>query len=177
MYKDDVKDLRAQKREANCKILYDFLSIYIRMKLFLPELEEERLNMMKVVQMYFDCDNNEADVLKAIKQQYGDVDEHYGVDELLDEFDERFDSIYDYCQDMFVDYELFLSEYGDFIDLLVHRIKMMLNGHDPDTESILYYRHWMNIRKADFPMFDVEYKNKVLMMLPNLPSEGEDFDG
>lgn len=177
MYRDDVKDLKAQKREANWKILYDFVSIYMRMKLFLPELEEERLNLMKVVQLYFDCDSNEYTVLNEINQQYGRLDEHYGIDELLEEFDERFDAIFDYCQDTFVDYEIFLSEYGDFVDLLIHRIKMLINGNDPETESILRYRYRMNLRKNDFPLFDENYKNKVLLMLPNLPSEGDDLDG
>ena len=177
MYKDDVKDLKSQKRESNAKILYDFFSIYIRMKLFLPDLEVERLNLVKMVQMYFDCDSNETIVLKEIKRLYGSLDEHEGVDELLDDFDDMFDSIYKYCQDAFGDYETFLSEYGDFVALIYHRIKMIIRGNDPDTEALLRYRHWMNIKKVDFPIFDEDYKEKVLIMLPTLPDKGDDFDG
>lgn len=177
MYKDDVKDLKLQKLDSNIKILYDFLTIYFKMRLFLPELEEERDNLVKMIQMYFNFDANELAVLKEIKRLYGHLEEHSGVDELLDDFDEKFDFIFEYCQDTFVDYETFLMEYGSLIDLIIHRIKIIINGQDPDTDSILYRRYWMNMRKIDFPIFDDEYKNKVLMMLPVLQNEGDDFNG
>ena len=177
MNRDDVKDLKLQKLDSNIKILYDFFSIYLKMKLFLPELDQERLNLVKMIEMYFSFDTNEADVLKEINKLYGHLEEHSGVDELLDDFDEKFDYIFEYCQDTFVDYETFLMEYGCFVDLIVNRIKMIINGQDPDTDSILYRRYRMNMRKVDFPTFNDEYKNKVLMMLPTLPNEGDDFNG
>ena len=54
---------------------------------------------------------------------------------------------------------------------------MIIRGNDPDTEALLRYRHWMNIKKVDFPIFDEDYKEKVLIMLPTLPDKGDDFDG
>ena len=139
MYRDDVKDLKLQKLDSNIKILYDFFSIYLS------------LTINGLLQTFFISFTNEAAVLKEINKLYGHLEEHSGVDELLDDFDEKFDYIFEYCQDTFVDYETFLMEYGCFVDLIVHRIKMIINGQDPDTDSILYRRYRMNMRKVDFP--------------------------
>ena len=86
-----------------------------------------------------------------------------------------FDKMYDYCQVAFDDYDDFLGIYGNFLDLLVLKIRTSVTGeYDEKTPR---YRHRINMRKIDFQIFDEEYKEKVLVMLPNLKEVGDDFDG
>lgn len=175
MYRDDIKDLYKQKRESRKMILTDFLEIYFKLRFFFPQLVEERTALVNLVQMYFDADENEHQVLKAINKQYGRLDEHEGVDELLVDFDEMYDNLFEYCQDAFVDYGQFLEMYGDFFDLLFHKVNALITGDNYDPS--LQYAHWMKMRRLDFPVFDEKYKQKILIMLPNLPDVGDDFDG
>lgn len=175
MYRDNIKDLYKQKRESRKMILSEFLEIYLKLRLFFPQLVEERTALVNLVQMYFDADENECQVLKAINRRYGKLDDHEGVDELLDDFDDMYDNLFEYCQDAFVDYGQFLEMYGDFFGLLFHKLNTFITGDNYD--STLQYTHWMKMRKLDFPVFDEAYKQKVLIMLPNLPNVGDDFDG
>ena len=171
MYCDDINKLYSEKREAKRLIIIDFLKIYIQLKLFFPSLLEERQKLVKLVQLYLDCDANEAEVLSSIKKQYGILDEHEGVDVLLDDFDVMAENLYEHCQESFGDYEDFLAMYGDFIDKLIAKIS------GKNLEDVDRYRYIMTPRKINFPLFSQEYKNKILMMLPTLPSEAEDFNG
>ena len=175
MYKDDIKDLYKQKRESRKMILSDFLEIYFKLRLFFPQLVEERNSLINLVQMYFNADDNEYQVLKAISKRYGKLDEHDGVDELLEDFDEMYDNLFEYCQDAFVDYGEFLEMYGDFFGLLFHSINKSITGDTYDAN--LQYTHWMKMRQIDFQTFDEEYKQKVLAMIPNLPKVGDDING
>ena len=174
MYKDDIRDLYAQKREARMQILDDFLKIYIRLRLFFPSLDKERTSLTNLIKMYLQIDRNEGKVLKAIAKQYGHLDDHEGVDELLCDFDDMFIELFEYCSKTFQDYEEFLELYGCFSNLVCTRVPLLLNGNYDDN---LNYIYWMQMRKLDFPIFDEEYKNKVLMMLPALPQTGDDMDG
>lgn len=171
MYKDDIKELYAQKREAKRMIILDFLEIYLKLRILFPELEEERNNLISLVQLYINADNNETDVLKAILFQYGDLDEHDGVDTLLEDFDEMYNKLFDYCQNAFLDYDTFFEMYGSFIDMLMIRIRGM------EDDILKYNRHRMKLRRLNFSIFDKEYKEKILVMLPSLPNEGDDVDG
>ena len=175
MYKDNIKDLYKQKRESRKMILIDFLEIYFKLRLFFPQLTEERNALVNLVQLYFDTDDNGYQVLRKINKYYGKLDDHEGVDELLEDFDDMYDNLFDYCQDAFVDYGEFLQMYGDFFGLLFYKINKLLSGDTYDSN--LQYTHWMKMRQLDFPVFDEEYKQKVLTMLPNLPNMGDDFDG
>lgn len=175
MYKDDIKDLYKQKRESRKLILTDFLEIYFKLRLFFPQLIEERKSLVNLVQMYFDADDNEYQVLKEISKKYGKLDEHDGVDGLLEDFDEMYDNLFEYCQAAFVDYDQFLELYGDFFELLFHSINKAVEGDV--TDSNLQYAHWMKMRQLDFQVFDDEYKQKILAMVPNLPNVGDDING
>lgn len=175
MYQDNIRDLYKQKLESKTMILIDFLEIYIKLRIFFPQLIEERTALVNLVNLYFEADANEYEVLKAINKQYGKLDEHEGIDILLDDFDEMYDNLFEYCQDAFVDYSSFLEIYGDFIDLLMHKINVSMGKENNDLENRYTYR--MKMRKLDFPVFDEKYKQKVLTMLPNLPDGGDDLDG
>lgn len=175
MYKDDIKDLYRQKRESRRIILLDFFEIYIKLRLFFPQLLEERNNLINMVQLYFDADDNECCVLKEMCNQYGNLEDHDGVDELLETFDEMYDNIFDYCQNTFVDYQSFLELYGNFSDLLFYKINCLITSENYDQN--LRYKYRMIMRKRNFSVFDEEYKQKVLLMLPSLPRLGDDLDG
>ena len=175
MYKDDIKALYKQKRESRRMILYDFLEIYFKLRLFFPQLVEERNSLKNLVQMYFDADDNEYQVLKEINKQYGKLDDHEGVDELLEDFDEMYDSLFEYCQDAFVDYGQFLEMYGNFFDLLFYSINKCITGDWHDSN--LQYKHCMKMRQIDFQVFNEDYKQKVLARVPNLPNIGDDISG
>ncbi len=172
MYQEDIRDIQNQKREAKRYILEDFFSIYLRMKWFFPHLEKERESLVSLVRRYFEMDENETEVLKEIQKYYGQRDCHDGIDELLDDFDERFEHIYQYCQDTFEDYESVLVEYGDFFSLLELRIRSLLTKtpYEPGIE----YRHRMKERPIDFPIFDEAYKEKLLKLVPQLPEPVEE---
>lgn len=175
MYQDNIRDLYKQKLESKTMILIDFLEIYIKLRIFFPQLIEERTALVNLVNLYFEADANEYEVLKAINKQYGKLDEHEGIDILLDDFDEMYDNLFEYCQDAFVDYGSFFEIYGDFIDLLIHKINVSMGKENNDLENRYAYR--MKMRKLDFSVFDEKYKQKVLTMLPNLPNGGDDLDG
>lgn len=168
MYSDDIKDLKKQKREANQNILFSFIRIYISLRTGFPELIKERDDLVKMVSRYFESDRNESEVLRLINQKYGNRDDHEGVDELLEEFDDMFEQLYNHCDKTFLDYEEFLEDYGDFLDLLFRRIQ---NGGKDDIES--YRRYRLTHRPIDFQTFDQQYKQKMLEKVTHLPEPVE----
>ncbi len=172
MYSDDVKNLKQQKREVNLEILLDFIRIYLQLKIAFPNLVKEREDLVKLVQRYFDADRNETEVLNKIRVCYGEMDDHEGVDALLEEFDEMFDNFYKHCQRTFLDYEDFLASYGNFSFLLVLRIESVLKGSQIEVEE--YMRRRMVHYPIHFQVFDKEYKQKLLELVPNLPTPVEE---
>lgn len=167
MYREDIKDLYKQKREAKRFILRDFLFIYLKLRIWFPHLEQERHKLVELVQLYLDADQNETDALCLIGQCYGAVEDHEGVDELLTDFDEMFENLYGYCQRFFEDYEDVINYYGDFVDLLFLRIQSFLQNEPYEPGSSIRYR--MVPEKITFPLFDKAYKEKVMMKIPALP--------
>lgn len=172
MYRQDVLDLKFQKLEANLNILLDFIGIYAKLRIGFPNLVKERTDLVALVRRYFELDRNETEVLNLIKKCYGKVEDHEGVDEILEEFDSMFDSLYDYCQITFLDYEEFLEEYGDFFDLIALRLRCSFTGEKCDPED--YKRFRMKHRPIKFQTFDCEYKEKMLEMIPKLPEPVEE---
>ena len=173
MYKEDIHDLYIQKREAKVTILKEFLSIYLRMRLFFPNLEKERDQLVALVQLYFETDQNESEVLKQIKKYYGEVEDHEGIDELLEEFDTRFENFYDYLEDAFEDYESVLVDYWDFLFVLEKRLTSYFKGEKYTLGEENRYR--MVLGPIRFPLFDEKYKQKLLVQIPHLP-EPEEVD-
>jgi len=102
MYSDDIKDLKKQKREAKLAIITDFIKIYFQLKIAFPSLVKEREDLVKLVGRYLDADENETEVLNKIGKIYGKREDHEGVDELLEEFDEMFENMYEHCQRTFL---------------------------------------------------------------------------
>lgn len=173
MYKEDIRELKKQKREAMRDILFDFASIYFRMKLFFPNLKQERENLVVLVQQYVNADHNENEVLALIQRRFGNLDDHEDVDELLEEFDDRFENLYYFCQATFEDYETVLSDYWDYIALINMRLQSLLEGERYAPAEDTKYR--MHHRKMNFSVFDEDYKKKMLEMIPQLPAVKEEM--
>ncbi len=171
MYREDIRELKSQKREANREILWEFVRIYLRMRLFFPHFQKERDNLVALVQTYFQADQNESEVLDSIRKYYGKREDHEGIDELLDDFDGRFEKIYQYCQDTFEDYEEVLFDYWDLFSLLELRLRSLMTGemYEPGKE----YRYRMIESPIRFPIFDEPYKQKMLELIPHLPEPEE----
>lgn len=172
MYKDDIRRLYFEKREANWYILRDFIKIYLSLRVGFPNLVEERENLVKLVQMYFDVDQNEKEVLSCIKQKYGKVKDHEGIDELLDTFDSMFEHLYDHIERTFLDYEEVMMDYGDFIDFIAYRINSIFSGKPLENGEDTRYR--MKHFPIRFQLFDNSYKEKMLEYIPNLPEPIEE---
>lgn len=172
MYSDDIKLLKKQKREANLEIFMTFIKIYLQLKIAFPNLVKEREDLVMLVKSYFDVDRNETEVLNKIRECYGEVDDHESVDELLEEFDEMFDNFYKHCQRTFLDYADFLASYGDFFSLLAFRIEAAIKGSVIEPKE--YLRRRMIHYPICFPIFDAEYKKKMLKLVPNLPMPVEE---
>lgn len=172
MYRQDVRDLKLQKLEANWYILLDFVSIYIRLRVGFPDFVKERDDLVELVQRYFAADKNESEVLDLITKCYGDREDHEGLDAILVDFDDMFDCIYDYCQLTFLDYEEFLEAYGDFFNLLALRIRKAITGEAYDPTD--YERYRLKHRPIKFQLFDDSYKQKMLEMIPKLPEPVEE---
>lgn len=172
MYRDDIKILKKQKREAKLDILIDFLKIYLQLRIAFPNLVKEREDLVNLMVRYFEADKNETAVLNAIGAFYGKCDDHEGVDALLDEFDEMFENLYNHCQRTFLEYEDFLASYGDFILLLNLRIEAALKGCQIETED--YMRLHLMHYPISFQVFDEDYKRKMLELVPVLPKPVEE---
>lgn len=172
MYSDDIKDLKKQKREAKLAIITDFIKIYFQLKIAFPSLVKEREDLVKLVGRYLDADENETEVLNKIGKIYGKREDHEGVDELLEEFDEMFENMYEHCQRTFLDYETFLEDYGDFFSLVVLRLECALKGTQIETTD--YSRIRMIHYPIHFQVFDEAYKQKMLEFVPKLPEPVEE---
>lgn len=172
MYIDDIKDLKDQKKEAKKYILIDFVKIYTYLIIWYPNLKEERKNLAELVQIYLAADRNEKEVLNAIEKYYGMLDQHEGIDELLEEFDDMFQRLFEHCDQTFGDYEDVFAMTGDWIDLFVLRMKCALEGkpyHPADD-----IRHRMKHAPIRFPVFDDDYKKKMLEYIPKIPKPTEE---
>ncbi len=173
MYRDDLRELRSQKRQAMFVILQEFINIYVKMRLFFPNLKEERKNLVQLVKLYMQTDANESEILGLIEKRFGKYEDHESVDEMLEEFDQLFLNLFQHCELTFDDYQSVIWEYGDFINLLSMRMQSFFQ--DKPYEPGRDIRHWMKHRPLSFPLFDNEYKEKMKIKIPHL-SEPEEVD-
>lgn len=172
MYSDDIKNLKKEKREANLTILLDFLKIYLRMRIGFPNLTVERERLVKLVQLYFNADGNESEILDFLNLKYGNRDQHELVDEILDEFDTMFDNLYDHCQRTFADYEDVMEDYGDLLTLLTNRLMCSFSGTPYAPAQEIRYR--MIHYPIQFQVFDDAYKEKMKEKVKTLPEPVEE---
>lgn len=105
MYKDDVKDLYSQKREALTLFLSDSLIVLLKLYILMPKNIKERKQFINVIKSYIKYNNDEKEILGIIKRKYGKIDELEFIDIILDELDDLFEIIYDNYQDILNDYE------------------------------------------------------------------------
>lgn len=166
MYRDDVKDLFSQKRESNRFVLTDFLLLYIKMIIYVPNYVEERKALVRVVSNFYKYDRNESEVLNAIKKIFGKVDDDEDIDEMLELFDEMAQQQYDYFQKVAVDYESVLEEYSSFIEYIFNKIEARKNKETYAPGDI--WRGRMGLRKVDNPVFDDEFKEEMLERLDEI---------
>ena len=174
MYRDDVRDLFVQKKEADRSLLWNFVTIYTKMKIFFPTLEKERKDLAQLVQLYMQTEKNENEVLRDIRKYYGKVDDHEGIDEMLEEFDEMFENIYLHCDKTFQSYEDVFYEYGSFWNLIMAKIRAAKKAIPLEPEPGV--RRWMKHMPIRFPIFDEEYKVRMKEKVRTLPEpEKEEF--
>ncbi len=105
MYKDDIKTIYAEKREALASFLGDSLTILIKLYMFMPKYVKERKEFIKIIKSYIKYHNEEKEILSIIRKKYGKIDENEMVDIILDELDDLFDTMYSNYQDVIGYYE------------------------------------------------------------------------
>ena len=105
MYKDDIKDLYSQKREALALFLSDSLMVLFKLYIIMPNNIEMRKQFINIIKKYFKYHNDEKEILNIIKKQYGKIDELEFIDDILDELDDLFVTIYDNYQEIIEDYD------------------------------------------------------------------------
>jgi len=160
MYKDDVNVVLKDNGEELRALYFDYLIVYMKMQLYLPNLIDEREKLSCLFQHYFHTVKNETEVLKVIKKKYGKVEEDELIDELLDEFEEMYDARWSYYQDVLLDYESVVEEYDNFIEMLKGRFLAFKKGESYSPYVSIRYR--MHRQEPDFQLFDDEYKKHVL---------------
>lgn len=105
MYKDDIKTIYKEKREALASFLGDSLTVLLKLYIFMPRHEKERKDFINIIKTYIKYHNEEKGVLSIIMKKYGKIDENETVDIILDELDELFEIIYGNYQDVLGYYE------------------------------------------------------------------------
>jgi len=108
MYKDDIKELYSQKREALTLFLVDSLIVLLKLYIFMPKNIEERDKLKQIIKSYIKYNNEEKEILSLIKKRYGHIDENEFIDIILYNLDDLFDIIYN-------NYEEIISSYEDMI--------------------------------------------------------------
>lgn len=166
MYRDDIKDLIAQKRESNRFVLTDFILLYIKMSVYVPDYVEERNALVRVVGEFFRYDSNESEVLNTIKKMFGKVDDDEDIDEMLEQFDDMAQEQYDYFQKMVVDYADVLDEYSSFFEYIFNKIQARKNGERYAPGDI--WRRRMIPRKIEHQVFNEEFKYDMLDRLDEI---------
>lgn len=105
MYKDDVKNIYSEKREALTSFLGDSLTVLLKLYMFMPKYVKERKEFINIIKSYIKYHNEEKEILSIITKKYGTIDENDVVDIILDELDDLFDIVYNNYQDIIGDYE------------------------------------------------------------------------
>ena len=159
MYKNEIKILKSEKREALRMIINDFVKIYIKLRICFPDLKEERINLVKLIRNYLEYDKNEKEVLDIINKYYRKCEYNENIDKLLNDFDEIYEKYFEYINDCFKGYEDVLDIYGSILDIIFDK----LEGKNYDDIQKLKYR--MIIPNTHYQTFDDEYKNKVKKIL------------
>ena len=109
MYNDDVKDLYKQKAECNIQMIKDFIIIYFKLLIVMPNEKEIRDKFVFMIKEWFKYDKRESEVLKYIYKEYGHIEDDLEVDEVLEILDEIFENMFNYYDDFLEGYETMLE--------------------------------------------------------------------
>ncbi len=172
MYREDIQDIKGQKREMAGMIVREFVRIYVQMRWFFPSLKEERESLLQLVKQYLAADRNETELLNLLNDYYGSWEDHEAVDELLEELDESFIHFYEHCEKTFEDYDSVLLEYGDFLGRMRYRMACLMHLKQEPSSAQVRYR--LKHRAITFPIVDDDYKEKMKVMIPQLPKPVEE---
>lgn len=120
MYKQVIKELKQEKKEALTSILKDYYLLYIKLKIGYPNLIDEVTIIQILINNYIRYDNNEKEVLNEIKKIYGNIEYNEKIEQLLNEFDDIFKNYYIYMDIILSNYEEILNK--DIIETIINRI-------------------------------------------------------
>ena len=158
MYKDEIKALKEEKKEALISILKDYYKLYIKLKIGYPNLIEETVLLKLLIKQYILYDNNEKEILNEIIRIFCNSEYNDTIDQLLYEFDYIFENYYNYIEKCLFSYEEVLNV--DIIDTIINRI----TGKYLETNNLKYR---LTIPKES-KCFNNEYKEKVLKQIRSI---------
>ena len=158
MYKEVVKELKKEKKEALISILKDYYLLYIKIKIGYPNLLYENNTIQLLINHYIECDNNEKEVLNEITKSFGKLEYNETIEQLLYEFDEIFKNYYLYIDSILSNYEEILNK--DIIETIINRI----TGKYKKINIIKYKLKSTN----EILTFNNKYKEKVLKQIRSI---------
>lgn len=158
MYREEIKNLKQEKKEALFLFYKDYINLYIKLLIGYPNLTEKRYILKYLLRQYLKFDNNETEVLNLINQKQGNKENIDLLDNLFIEFDEIFEDYYEYLTKCLYIYESTFDE--DLIDVIINRI----NGNYLKIDADDYHLTLPNVGKT----FNSEYKEKVLKKIRSI---------
>lgn len=126
MYSEEVKDLRKQNLIYDLKMLKEFIIIYSKLIVLMPNEIEVRNNFIIIARKWFCYSKREKEILNYILKNYGQVEDNLGVDEVLEQLDEIFENMFDYYDEILDGYE----------DMLILKERYRARFNEPEFETL-----------------------------------------
>ena len=118
MYKDEIKELYALKKDSKKIVIHNLVNLYIKLKIGYPNLDS--VIIKKLINFYLSYDLDESEILKEINKRFGNIDYNCYIEDILDELDEIYNNYYNYIENIINNYELIIE--NNIINIIINRI-------------------------------------------------------